>query len=184
MGNPCHSIRNRAVCFRQRCRCGNSRGGMGEGRPPLAALHGTCWAAVEDASPEINPAAGRIWHPLQPQNRIVACAGVEADQDEAGQMAVNAEVVPLAVRIPAERSPQELRGWCASGGAREVPTAAVGLPESGGPACHASNTSGAPRRAPRVHGARSQPIHASGWPWPERLFVHTAKRHSRGRRRL
>jgi len=68
-------------------------------------------APVQHARAQINPAADRVFAPLQSQHRRVARAGIDAEQNEASDVTIDAAMVALDLAlldIPAECCTEQL----------------------------------------------------------------------------
>src|SRR6516162_6407339 len=83
----------------------------GQWRLTLAGLDGSPRTAVDHAVIEIDMTAGRVCNPLQPQDRVMAGAGIEADQDEAGKVPIDPVMMPPAVFVPSERTSKQACGF-------------------------------------------------------------------------
>src|SRR4029450_11760128 len=70
----------------------------GRRQAALVGLDCILGSAIEDSCINIKPSAGRIRHPLQPQDRIVSRAGIEGDQNEPGKVSVDPESIALCRR--------------------------------------------------------------------------------------
>jgi hypothetical protein len=77
------------------------------GRAALIRLDCILWTSKENAGIKVEPSAGRVRHPLQPQDRVVPRAGVEGDQNESGKVTIDTESIACAISIEAKCGPKE-----------------------------------------------------------------------------